>query len=209
MGFDEKEMNLLERTFVVTGVVLAVVFSLVCVAVLLWPGLIVGASAADAVAKPAAAHSYAGVDKCKKCHKTQYESWVKTKHAGAFADASKKPEGVTVDPEVCKMDEKSITFLKTGEAIKCLACHTTGYDEKTGKYAAEGVTCEACHGGGADFATVPIMKNKEKALAAGLVIPTESTCRRCHRTDNPMQKETFDFEKSKEKVPDHVKKQAK
>ena len=33
----------------------------------------------------------------------------------------------------------------------CMKCHTTGYDEATGKYSEEGVTCEACHGPGEVF----------------------------------------------------------
>lgn len=199
MNMNEREVTLIERTFLVTGVVLAIVFSLVCIAILVSPSL---GMAADAGGK----HAYAGVDKCKKCHKLQFESWSKSKHAAAMAGVTKKPEGMKLDPEVVKVDEKSVTFLKTGETMSCLACHTTGYDQKTGKFADAGVTCEACHGPGADFATVPIMRNKEKAVAAGLVIPTEATCRRCHRTDNPMQKDPFDFEKGKAKVHEHSKK---
>ncbi len=30
--------------------------------------------------------------------------------------------------------------------MSCLACHTTGFDTTTGKYAEEGIGCESCHG---------------------------------------------------------------
>ena len=111
------------------------------------------------------------------------------------------------DPEIAVVTENGITFAKTGETKACLSCHTTGYDDASAKYAHEGVTCEACHGAGADYATVPIMKNREKATAAGLRIPTEATCKQCHRDDNPMAKEKFDFAKRKDKVHEHKKKE--
>lgn len=161
--------------------------------------------AKEAAKAPAAGagHAYAGIAKCKMCHKLQFESWSKTKHAGAGKTAVALPKDLVVDTEVAKVDEKSVTFVKTGETIDCLACHTTGYDQKTGVAAQEGVTCEGCHGAGADYAPMPIMKNREKAIAAGLTIPDEKTCARCHRDDNPFTKEKFDYDKRKGLVHDH------
>lgn len=205
MGLNEREVNLMERTFVVTGVVLAVVFSLVCLAILLWPGL--GASAAETPLAAPGKHAYAGTDKCKKCHKLQFESWAKTKHATAMATVDKRPADLKVDPEVAVVTDTGVLFVKTGEFKTCLACHTTGHDPKTGKSVHEGVSCEACHGAGADYMKVPIMKSREKSVAAGLNIPAESTCRQCHRNDNPFEKEKFDFNKRKGKVHEHKKKE--
>lgn len=72
---------------------------------------------------------YVGPDTCQNCHPAQAEAWKDAPHA----DAS-----------------KVAAFQEAWQAVKspgyCLACHTTGYDPNTGKYAFEGVTCEACHG---------------------------------------------------------------
>lgn len=205
MELNEREVNLMERTFVVAGAVLALIFSLVSLAILLWPGL--AASAAENTAAAKSAHAYAGTDKCKKCHKLQFESWSKTKHSTAMATVSKRPADLKVDPEVAVVTDTGVLFVKTGEFKTCLSCHTTGHDPKTGKSVHEGVSCEACHGAGADYVSVPVMKNREKAVAAGLTIPTEATCRQCHRTDNPFEKEKFDYNKRKGKVHEHKKKE--
>ncbi len=205
MELDEREINMMERTFVVAGVILAILFSLICLAILLWPDM--GASAADKPPAVQGKHAYVGVDKCKKCHKLQFESWSKTKHATAMSTVNKRPADLKVDPEVSVVTDTGVHFVKTGEFKTCLSCHTTGHDPKTGKSVHEGVSCEACHGAGADYASVPVMKNRERALAAGLNIPPEATCRQCHRNDNPFEKEKFNFEKRKSKVHEHKKKE--
>ena len=46
-----------------------------------------------------------------------------------------------------------------------------------------GVQCEACHGAGADFKKMSIMKDRDAAVANGLVIPTQATCDGCHKDD--------------------------
>jgi len=125
-----------------------------------------------------AKHAYAGVSKCKMCHMPYFKAWSSTPHAKAL-DA--------LDPE--KKQDKN---------PKCLKCHTTGlgrggYEigKKTSDFA--GVQCEACHGAGADYKTVSIMKDIEKAKAAGLVTPVdESVCVQCHNEESP-NFEGFDF----------------
>ncbi|MBI4178840.1 cytochrome c family protein [bacterium] len=208
MGLSERDVNLMERTFLVTGVFLAVIFSILCLALLLWPaaGFAAETKSAAEAKPPAAKHEFAGTDKCKKCHKLQFETWEKTKHATAVNTVKKMPKDLKVDPEVAVVTDTGVQFVKTGEFKTCLSCHTTGYDEKTGKAVHEGVSCEACHGAGADYGKVAIMKNREKAVAAGLTIPTEATCRQCHRADNPFEKEKFNFDKRKGKVHEHKKK---
>jgi hypothetical protein len=58
-------------------------------------------------------------------------------------------------------------------------CHRLQYDSwKAGPHAAKGLDCEGCHGAGADYAKV--MRDRAKAVAAGLLIPTVATCQRCH-----------------------------
>jgi len=90
------------------------------------------------------------------CHKVQYNSWLETTHAKA-TEAAK----ASTDPAF---------------EAKCLGCHATNSDE-----ALAGVQCEACHGAGADFKKMSIMKDREAAIANGLVIPTQETCNTCHQ----------------------------
>jgi len=135
----------------------------------------------DKESKPA--HDYVGAKKCKICHKAEYNAWLETGHATAYDKLSdeekKKPE--------------------------CVQCHITGTTAKDELL--EGVQCEACHGPGSDYKSPKIMNKKKwaadpeghlaMAKEAGLVIPTEETCVRCHKKEgNPNFKE-FDFEKRK------------
>ena len=73
-----------------------------------------------------------GAEKCKMCHKVQYESWAASKHA------------TKADPKV---------------------------------------DCETCHGAGSDYKTMSVMKDPEKAKAAGLIAkPDKATCmEKCHK----------------------------
>jgi hypothetical protein len=101
-------------------------------------------------------HAYVGAEKCKMCHKVQYSSWLETTHAKA-TEAAK----ASTDPAF--------------EAA-CLKCHATNADESLA-----GVQCEACHGPGADFKKMSIMKDREAAVANGLIIPSQATCDACHQ----------------------------
>lgn len=134
----------------------------------------------------AAAHDYApkGAESCKMCHKGDmkgkiWETWEASKHAQAFQTLVAKADG----------SEKK---------AECLSCHVTGFGQPTG-YAVDDSTkmnlanvgCEACHGPGADYRAMSVMKDMEKAKAAGLLIPTEETCKGCHNEKSP----TFNKEK--------------
>lgn len=104
-------------------------------------------------------HAYVGASKCKMCHKTQYASWEQTTHGKAL-DAAK----ASTDPAY--------------DAGTCTACHATNNDEALGT-----VGCESCHGPGADYKKMSVMKDREKAVANGLIIPTQETCNGCHKDD--------------------------
>jgi len=101
-------------------------------------------------------HEYVGADKCKMCHKVEFASWEQTTHAKA-TDAAKASKDPAYDAAVCTK------------------CHATNNDE-----AMAGVQCEMCHGPGSDFKKMSIMKDKEAAVANGLIIPTQETCNKCH-----------------------------
>ncbi len=122
-----------------------------------------------------AQHTYMGVDKCgKMCHKIEYTSWSTSKHAKAF------------------------NSLKPADQAKaeCIECHITG-----GKKDLPGVQCEGCHGPGSDYNKLAIMKDKAKAVAAGLIIPTEKDCVKCHNKKSPNFK-GFNFAEAVKKVHD-------
>jgi nitrate/TMAO reductase-like tetraheme cytochrome c subunit len=75
-------------------------------------------------------HAAVGAAKCKMCHKVEYASWEKSKHA-------------TADPKA---------------------------------------ECETCHGNGGDYWKMSVMKDPEKAKAAGLIAkPGKDGCLKCHK----------------------------
>lgn len=73
--------------------------------------------------------AFKGPDFCAQCHGEIYHEWEATRHSGAMADPVFQQ-----------------AWLEARQPGYCLACHTTGYDVKSGDFAFEGVTCESCHG---------------------------------------------------------------
>lgn len=137
----------------------------------------------------APAHSIVGSEKgCKMCHQgaakgDQFKIWSESSHAKAFASLA-TPEALEVG--------KKLGIAEPQKDPKCLECHTTkGFlkAEVGAAYVeAEGVGCEACHGAGSDYKGMTVMKDKAKAVAAGLVIPDEKTCVKCHNEKSPTYK---------------------
>lgn len=140
----------------------------------------------DAVAETSAAHAaldghhreYVGAkDGCRRCHFKEYRSWQKTPHATSLETL----------PEDKRTDEA------------CVKCHVTGFGEPTGFTSVDEtpdlahVGCEACHGPGSLYKDKDVMKDREKAISMGMVLPDEETCRGCHNEQSPTF-EGFDFE---------------
>ena len=131
-------------------------------------------------------HSFVGAEKCKMCHNSQakgaqFTKWAGSRHARAYAtlatEEAKKIGAVKGIPDPQKAPE-------------CLRCHVTGHcapaDRLVDKYkVGDGVSCESCHGPGGDYWKMDVMKNRSKATAAGLILPTESTCTTCHNAESP------------------------
>jgi hypothetical protein len=124
-------------------------------------------------------YDFIGAKKCKMCHNKpatgeQYKKWSEGPHAKAME--SLKGDGAS-DP-------------------KCLKCHSTAAtanpDLIAGLTVEEGVSCESCHGAGGSYFKNPIMKDREKALANGLIIPDEELCKTCHNSESPTFK-GFDY----------------
>ncbi|MBN2424974.1 MAG: hypothetical protein JXR46_11580 [Calditrichaceae bacterium] len=145
---------------------------------------------------------YVGAKKCKTCHNTkkigkQYEIWSQGPHANALKSLS---------------NEASLKYAKENgikdpaKEAKCLKCHATAaavdkelIDKQTTLELAEGVSCESCHGPGSHYKTNAIMKNKEKALANGLIEPVEKVCITCHNKENPFYK-PFNYKNAAAKI---------
>ncbi len=89
----------------------------------------------------------------------------------------------------------------------CLPCHTTGFGEPGGFVSLEetpkmaGVQCEVCHGAGEGYLAPHLMSLQNKSykradlLAAGLILPSEEVCLKCHNEKNPFapQGEVFNY----------------
>ncbi len=142
-----------------------------------------------------AQNKYIGVKMCAMCHKTekqgkQFDIWQKSKHAEAYktlttakADEFAKARGLT---------------KPAAESPECLECHTPAlhvdaklvdktYDPK------DGVQCETCHGPGSTYRNMTLMKDKPKAIAAGMTdfkddATIEKFCKTCHNEKSPSYK---------------------
>lgn len=118
---------------------------------------------------------YIGAAKCKMCHNKadkgeQYNKWASTPHA------------------------KAMDRLKGADATnpKCTKCHSTAAGVNQALVAtitvAEGVSCESCHGPGSAYKVATVMKDRTQAMAKGMVIPDEKTCKKCHNEESPHYK---------------------
>ena len=137
-------------------------------------GLILALSPTSATAK-----EFIGAAKCKMCHNKpatgeQFKKWAESPHA------------------------KAMQSLKGAEAKnpKCLKCHATAFGLELSDTQPitmeEGVSCESCHGAGSGYKTSTTMKDHAKAMAAGLIMPDEKLCKKCHNPESPNFK-TFDY----------------
>lgn len=149
---------------------------------------------------------YIGVANCGKCHKSakkgdQLGKWTAAKHAQAYvALASEEAKKIAT--------EKGIEDPQ--KADECLKCHVTAHgvdaaliepipEGKKGHSIEDGVGCESCHGPGSMYKSRKIMKDREMAVQAGLVIPDEETCKKCHNAESPTFVE-FKYEEMLEKI---------
>ncbi len=136
---------------------------------------------------------YVGVKMCMPCHRgaakgMQAEIWEKSAHAKAFKTLE--------SPEADKIAKTKGLKTAAKDAPECLKCHTTD-----SAHASDGVGCETCHGPGSEYKTMAIMKDKAKAVAAGLVIAENDPklCQRCHNSESPTFK-GFDYKAMWDKI---------
>ena len=98
--------------------------------------------------------TYAGSSACANCHTDIHADWLGTRHKEAFSSP------------IFQRD-----WTEMGSQVRCLECHTTGYDRATGEYVEEGVTCESCHG--------PFQTGHPEAQMP--ITPNAELCSRCHK----------------------------
>jgi hypothetical protein len=146
-------------------------------------------------------HAFIGADGCKMCHMSkakgdQFGQWKASPHANAFT--------VLGTPEAKAVAEKAGVTGNPQEAAQCLSCHVTAHGVKAELVGAkfkkeDGVSCESCHGAGADYKDINVMKDKAKAVAAGMNVPDEKTCKGCHNEKSPTFK-GFEYAKALPKI---------
>ena len=126
---------------------------------------------------------YIGVKKCAPlCHNKaaigeQYNIWQKSLHAKAFTTLASPRAKLHAESAKVKDNPQENTV--------CLKCHTAGGGQDESSFAVtyskeEGVTCEACHGPGSIYKSISIMRDREKFLANGGILPKEKDCLKCH-----------------------------
>lgn len=136
---------------------------------------LVVATALVAAALVAQTPAYVGAAKCAICHKTekqgqQHPLWQAGKHSKSFEALS--------TPAALKL------AADASANPKCLKCHSP-LAGKAAELKAEGVTCEVCHGPGSEYKKLSVMKNREEAVKAGLVVYADEAaiknqCLTCH-----------------------------
>src|SRR3989338_317872 len=115
---------------------------------------------------------YVGSTVCLRCHKG-LTTW--------HIDRWKNNKFMTMEKVKNAPD-----FIKRSEKYRrqCYKCHTTGYDEKTGKYAEEGVTCEACHGPGQFYVYFMSSGKVAEAQRLSKLGFSYDVCGSCHMARN-------------------------
>ena len=149
---------------------------------------------------------YVGERACRNCHhlagkRDQFSSWRLSKHAIAYATLSK--------PEAKKIAELSGIDVDPHESPICLGCHTTAYNveawERDDSFDVEdGVQCELCHGPGSEYMDAGVMRDRERAMRAGLLMPEERDCMVCHKEKGShtavLSVKKYDYEKARKEI---------
>lgn len=155
---------------------------------------------------------YTGLKSCRMCHRkdnigNQFAAWEEGPHAKTHE---------MLGSEEAKAVAKKLGIEDPQKNGKCLKCHATAYsfteEVQTDVIdVGQGVVCESCHGPGKNYKKKSVMKDTEKACAAGLIKPATKNCARCHNETSPTWKADrytkkdgtkvgFDVEQAYEKI---------
>ena len=111
--------------------------------------------------------------------------------AEAVVETAKEAVAETVTDAVAAVAAKiEVAATKEGLArigdTKCKVCHKiqhASWAESSHAGLDPVLDCESCHGPGSAYNKMSIMKNRELAIAAGLVLPDAGFCQNCHTDD--------------------------
>jgi len=146
-------------------------------------------------------NKYIGVKMCSMCHKAektgnQFAVWSKSAHAQAYK--------ILAGPKAAEI-AKAKNIKNAAEAPECLECHGAVDAKLVGTYdVKDGVQCETCHAAGSAYKVMATMKDKAKAIAAGMrefkdAAAIEKFCKTCHNEKSPTFK-AFKFDESWAKI---------
>lgn len=149
-------------------------------------------------------NKYVGVNTCVgACHNKedqgdQFKIWNESAHSKAY---------LNLQTERADSIARSRGFITSAsETPQCVKCHVLGKEidesELQGSFdKAQGVQCESCHGPGSEYKKLSVMKNKEEAVAGGLILHTEKGkfCVQCHNEESPTYFE-FDYDQMWEMI---------
>lgn len=135
-------------------------------------------------------NKYVGANTCVgACHNSesqgdQYRIWSESAHSKAF---------LTLETEIADSIARSKGFITAAsETPQCVKCHVLGKEidesELQGSFdKRQGIQCESCHGPGSEYKKLSVMKDKDEAVANGLIIHTEKQkfCIQCHNEESP------------------------
>ncbi len=159
-----------------------------------------GEAVSPLLSEVATEYDYLGVDGCKLCHRSE----AKGNQHGKWQEGPHSKAHETLAGEKAKEHGQDQGISEPQNAEACLVCHVTAFsapaERKARTYKIEdGVGCESCHGPGSAYKLIPIMQDREKSIANGLLIPDEATCVRCHNDKSPTFK-SFNYEEMFEKI---------
>lgn len=120
---------------------------------------------------------FTGSNLCLRCHLGSHP-----RHVARWRKLKFKP----FDRIRKKLGEMQRTGLQLDE-VRCLGCHTTGFNELTGHHLEDRVTCESCHGPGGFYAELMAggraRDGAELARANILETRSDRVCLNCHKPD--------------------------
>jgi len=129
---------------------------------------------------------FTGSELCLRCHLSS-----EPRHVARWRTLKFKPF-VRITDKLKTLREKGLTL----ESSQCYACHTTGYNERTGRFVEDRVACESCHGPGGFYTELMTGgRAREGAeVARKLVLGTraELVCLNCHKPDRHLAYEGQD-----------------
>jgi hypothetical protein len=98
--------------------------------------------------------------------------------AEAPTPAPAEPETKPAPPPVAPVT--AVHRNKVG-AQKCRMCHRLQHESwRTSAHATKTIDCEDCHGNGEDYWPASVMRDRAKAVDAGMILPELASCRGCH-----------------------------